>query len=346
MGRMVDGRWVDDETLGAYKDGRFERAETSLRSWVTTDGAAGPSGVAGFAAESGRYHLFVALNCPWAHRTLLARLLNGLTDHVSLSVAAPARTVDGWVFDAEGRFADPVLGSSALHEVYAAGADAYSGRVTVPVLWDKNSGQIVSNESAEIVRMLNDAFGSVAPGSPDFYPPSLRAEIDEVNERVYREVNNGVYRAGFARTQAAYDEAFDTLFAALLAVMTYRPIIALQRIWRDPLVEWTNRLMTGAYAKRFERICKSHVAFLTPEPPVHRETEWAFDYADAERLLTEYRALILGMGYSYSFLQEIRVTKADPFWASPSYGRDSLWLSHYNMDRDDRWMAQRTRFEE
>lgn len=212
---MVDGRWVDDETLGTYQDGRFERAETSLRSWVTSDRSAGPTGSGGFVGASNRYHLFVALNCPWAHRTLLARLLNGLTDHVSISVAAPTRTSDGWVFDADGRFSDVLLGVSSLHEVYAAGAEAYSGRVTVPILWDKLSGQIVNNESEEIVRMFNDAFESVAPGIPDFYPPALRAEIDTVNERIYREVNNGVYRAGFARTQEAYDEAFDVLFEAL-----------------------------------------------------------------------------------------------------------------------------------
>ena len=131
-----------------------------------------------------------------------------------------------------------------------------------------------------------------------------------------------------------------------LAVLTYRPMIALQRLWRDPLVAWTNRLLGGAYAKRFERICKSHAAFLTPDPPVHRETEWAFDYADAAELLREYRGFMLGSGYSYNFVQEIRFTGRDDFWLSPSQGRDSIWLSMYNIDGDERWLAQRAQFEE
>ena len=215
MGRMVDGRWMNDEALGAYRDGRFQRAETTLRSWITTDGSAGVTGVGGFAGESGRYHLFVALNCPWAHRTLLARLFNQLTEHISVSIASPSRTPDGWVFDSEGRFADSLLGARALHGVYAEGADSYSGRVTVPVLWDKNMGVIVSNESSDIVRMFNSGFDGVAAPSSDFYPEGLRAEIEAVNERVYPSLNNGVYRAGFARTQQAYDEGFDAVFETL-----------------------------------------------------------------------------------------------------------------------------------
>lgn len=212
---MVDGNWVDEQTLSADNDGRFKRAETTLRDWITFDGGPGPNGADGFLAETGRYHLFVALNCPWAHRTLLARLFNRLEQHISISIASPSRTDAGWVFDSSGRFSDSLLGVNALSEVYGAGVDRYSGRVTVPVLWDKQTGRIVSSESAEIVRMFNSAFVNVAAASADFYPDALRDEIDRVNARVYRDVNNGVYRTGFARTQEAYEEGFDAVFSAL-----------------------------------------------------------------------------------------------------------------------------------
>ena len=215
MGGMVDGKWMDDSALGTYQDGRFQRAETTLRSWINPTGDAGPTGDGGFRGESGRYHLFVALNCPGAHRTLLARLFNGLGDHITTSIASPRRSEDGWIFDASGRFSDSLLSAAALHEVYAMGAAAYSGRVTVPVLWDRQRGCIVSNESADIVRMFNSGFAGLAAPSADFYPEGARTEIDAVNDRVYRHLNNGVYRAGFARTQEAYDEGFDAVFETL-----------------------------------------------------------------------------------------------------------------------------------
>ncbi len=215
MGKLVDGVWTEDEgAIGAARAaGRFERAESLLRNWVTPDGLPGPSGVGGFAAEPGRYHLYVAINCPWAHRTRLVRHLKGLDGIVSQSVARPRRTDQGWVFDNE--FKDHELGKAALHEVYTESDPTYSGRVTVPVLWDRQKQTIVSNESAEIVRMFNSAFDRVGATELDFYPVELRDEIDALNEEIYTNVNNGVYRAGFARTQAAYDEAVTAVFETL-----------------------------------------------------------------------------------------------------------------------------------
>lgn len=215
---MIEGKWTTDEDASAlsFADGRFHRAPSVIRHWVTPDGAPGPTGEGGFKAEANRYHLFVSLNCPWAHRTLIFRVLKGLTDGIGVSVTLPRRTDQGWVFDdASDRFRDECLGKAALWEVYAAGQPSYTGRVTVPVLFDTRSRRIVSNESADIIRMLNGAFDRVGATSVDYYPQALRPEIDALNDRIYRTVNNGVYRAGFARTQEAYEEAFDQLFETL-----------------------------------------------------------------------------------------------------------------------------------
>lgn len=216
MGSMIDGQYFrDGETARTDANGEWKRTPSIVRNWVTTDGDTGPTGVGGFKAEAGRYHLFVAWNCPWAHRSLLARTIKRLEAAISISIALPRRNEDGWIFDTDGEFSDPLLGVGAMHEVYARGVDRYTGRVTVPVLWDKQTGQIVSNESADIVRMLNAAFGEVAPDAPDLCPPELVDDIDRWNELIYRTVNNGVYRAGFASTQSAYEtaarEVFDTL---------------------------------------------------------------------------------------------------------------------------------------
>jgi putative glutathione S-transferase len=218
MGVMIDGKWTTDEQASAltYEDGRFVRAPSVLRHWVTPDGSPGPTGEGGFAAEPGRYHLFVAFGCPWAHRTLIFRKLKGLEDAISVSVALPRRTDQGWVFDAASEtYAERLLGKHALWEIYADGGPGYTGRVTVPVLYDKQSGRIVSNESADIIRMLNSAFDAVGANGTDYYPEPLRPEIDALNERIYSTLNNGVYRAGFAMTQAAYEEACDEVFETL-----------------------------------------------------------------------------------------------------------------------------------
>ena len=216
MGKLLDGKWVDDETGTTNADGKFRRSKALLRNWVTADGAPGPTGEGGFKAEAGRYHLYIAINCPWAHRAAIFRKLKRLEDAVSLSICAPRRTDQGWVFDPdEERFHDRLLGAESLHQVYTTARPDYSGRVTVPVLWDKQRRTIVSNESAEIIRMFNGAFGAVSGEDTDYSPPDLTAEIDALNETIYARVNNGVYRAGFARTQEAHEEAATALFDTL-----------------------------------------------------------------------------------------------------------------------------------
>ena len=190
------------------RDGRFERQESAFRGRVTADGSSG------FPAEAGRYHLYVALACPWSHRALIARRLKGLEEAVGISYADPFRDARGWAFSG-GEYVDEVNGWAFLSEAYAATDPGFSGRVTVPVLWDTRTGTIVSNESSDIMRMFNDGFGALARSAVDLCPPTLREEIDAVNAFVYENVNNGVYRAGFATTQEAYDEAYERLFEAL-----------------------------------------------------------------------------------------------------------------------------------
>lgn len=216
MGFLLNGAWTQDDALPTTQGGAFIRRESQFRNWITPDGAPGPSGEGGFAAEAGRYHLHVSLACPWAHRALIFRALKGLEDMISLSVTHWLMADQGWSFaPGPGVVGDPILGAAHLHEIYTAAAPDYSGRVTVPVLWDKARGRIVNNESAEIIRMLNSAFDGIGARPGDYYPAELRPEIDALNARIYAAVNNGVYQAGFARSQAAYDAAISPLFETL-----------------------------------------------------------------------------------------------------------------------------------
>jgi putative glutathione S-transferase len=215
MGKLVAGAWLDDDQL-TDDSGAFVRVDSVVRHWVTRDGAPGPSCSGGFKAEKGRYHLYVALNCPWAHRAIIFRKLKRLEEVISISCVRPRRSDQGWIFDADdAAYRDDLFAKSALHEIYTEATPDYTGRVTVPVLWDKQRHTMVSNESAEVIRMLNDAFAGLADETPDYYPLDQRAEIDALNERIYRHINNGVYRAGFARSQAAYEEAVVPLFETL-----------------------------------------------------------------------------------------------------------------------------------
>jgi len=206
VGKLVDGIWRDDDQL-TDAAGAFVRADSVVRHWVTRDGAGG------FKAEAGRYHLYVALNCPWAHRAIIFRKLKRLEDVISISTVRPRRNDQGWVFDAG--YPDDLMAKSVLHEVYTEAAPDYTGRVTVPVLWDKHGHTMVSNESSEIIRMLNSAFVDIADETPDYCPADQLVEIDALNARIYDTINNGVYRAGFARSQAAYAEAVEALFETL-----------------------------------------------------------------------------------------------------------------------------------
>jgi len=216
MGLLIDGVWHDRWYDTAKTGGRFERQASRFRNWVTPDGAPGPSGEGGFAAAPGRYHLYVSLACPWAHRTLIFRRLKRLEDVVSVSVVHWHLGENGWEFrKGPGCTPDHAGGARYLREVYTKAQPNYTGRVTVPVLWDRQRGTIVNNESAEIIRMFNSAFDAWGDSSLDFYPKALRAQIDAINARVYDSVNNGVYKAGLATSQEAYEEAFDALFATL-----------------------------------------------------------------------------------------------------------------------------------
>ncbi|MDX2369353.1 MAG: glutathione S-transferase family protein [Colwellia sp.] len=216
MGLLVDGKWHDQWYDTESSGGRFERKAPSFRNWITADGSAGPSGVGGFKAEANRYHLYVSLACPWAHRTIIYRKLKGLEGMISMSVVNAYMGEEGWTFaPGEGVIADPILNATNAHEIYTAAQADYTGRVTVPILWDKQTNTIVSNESPEIIRMFNSAFDQVGALAGDFSPPELLAEIDALNEYIYPTINNGVYRAGFATTQAAYDEAVVEVFDAL-----------------------------------------------------------------------------------------------------------------------------------
>lgn len=216
MGLLIDGKWHDQWYDTAANKGRFVRKESQFRNWITADGAAGPTGNDGFGAEAGRYHLYVSYACPWAHRTLIFRAIKGLEQMISVSVVHPYMGEVGWTFEAgEGVVADPINGAKFLHQVYTAAQADYTGRVTVPILWDKKAGAIVSNESSEIIRMLGSAFDEIGATSGDYYPTELRTEIDALNERIYDTVNNGVYKAGFATTQEAYAEAVTPLFDSL-----------------------------------------------------------------------------------------------------------------------------------
>jgi glutathionyl-hydroquinone reductase len=212
MGLLIDGVWRDDShDIKRMQDGRFVRPQTRYRNWVTPDGSPGPTGEGGFPAARGRYHLYVALSCPWAHRTVIFRRLKALEDLISMSVVEPIQRDNGWEFAVQ----DAANGKQNLAEIYLLADPRFSGRVTVTTLWDKERRTIVNNESAEIIRMFNSAFDAFTPVKTDYYPEAFRAEIDSINARIYENINNGVYRAGFATAQAAYEEAFRGVFTVL-----------------------------------------------------------------------------------------------------------------------------------
>jgi glutathionyl-hydroquinone reductase len=216
LGQLIDGvwstQWYDTKSTG----GSFKRAQSAFRNWITPDGSAGPSGKGGFTAEADRYHLYVSYACPWASRALIFRKLKGLEEIIPYSVVS-AKMADetGWTFTLPDSTGDKLLGKEHLWQVYKEAVPDYTGRVTVPVLWDKKTGTIVNNESSEIIRMMNSAFDGLTGNTDDYYPEALRERIDAINARVYDDINNGVYKAGFATRQEAYEEAVTKLFAAL-----------------------------------------------------------------------------------------------------------------------------------
>ncbi len=255
MGLLVDGKWHDQWYDTKATEGRFVRSASQFRNWVTADGSAGPSGEGGFKAEAARYHLYVSLACPWAHRTLIVRALKKLENIISVSIVDYLMAEEGWTFTGrDGGTQDHLYGAKRFYEIYTRADPHYSGRVTVPVLWDKQRQTIVSNESAEIIRMLNTAFNDFGDASLDLYPENLRSEIDALNDFIYPNINNGVYRAGFATTQAAYEEAYQNVFDALDKI---EAILAKQRyLTGSQLTEADWRLFTTLI--RFDPVYVGH----------------------------------------------------------------------------------------
>lgn len=228
MGMLIEGQWVEQSLEALSKNGEFVRESAQLRDWITPDGAPGPGGEQALVARGGRFHLYVSLACPWAHRALLMRKLKGLEQLIGVSVTSPLMLSQGWSYiEEEGSSGDPVNGVRYHRELYTLTDPDYTGRVTVPVLWDCHQGRIVNNESADVMRILNTAFNDLTGNELDLYPPSLRSEIDALNERIYERVNNGVYKTGFASEQRVYEKHFDALFEildeleALLATRRY-----------------------------------------------------------------------------------------------------------------------------
>ena len=217
MGQLVDGQWHDVWYDTKKTGGAFKRSTAAFRNWITADGSAGPSGKAGFEAESGRYHMYVSYACPWAHRALVFRKLKGLENHISVSAVHPDMLSDGWTFETDdhGATGDDLFGLPFARDIYLKADPEISGRVTVPILWDKKQETIVSNESSEIIRMFNSAFDGMTGNTDDYWPAEMRDDIEEVNARVYSSVNNGVYKSGFATSQEAYDAAVGPLFDSL-----------------------------------------------------------------------------------------------------------------------------------
>jgi len=282
MGLLIDGewrdKWYDTESTG----GKFERSTSKFRNWVTADGSAGPSGKSGFQAQSGRYHLYVSYACPWAHRALIFRALKDLTDHISVSVVHPDMMEDGWTFatDFEGATGDTLFGSDFLRDIYIKADPNFTGRVTVPVLWDKAQNTIVSNESAEIIRMFNSAFNEITGNTDDYWPTDLREQIADINERVYETVNNGVYKAGFATSQDAYDDAVHPLFDSLTwleSILENNRFLA-----GDKLTEADWRLFTTL--ARFDLVYHTHFKCnhkrLTDYPNLWAYTRQLYQHAD------------------------------------------------------------------
>ncbi|MBF0715593.1 glutathione S-transferase family protein [Gemelliphila palaticanis] len=249
MGLLVEGKWVDQWYDTKSTGGKFVRTVTQFRNTIT------PEGETGYKAEKGRYHLYVSLACPWASRTLMVRKLKGLEDYITVSVVHPHMLEHGWTFEeGEGVIGDPIFGAKYLHEIYTHAKSDYTGRVTVPVLWDKKTNTMVNNESAEIIRMFNTAFNHLTGNTEDFYPENLQKEIDEINDFIYDNVNNGVYKSGFSTAQDVYEEEVTKLFAALDKLEDH--LADKKYLFGDKLTESDIRLFTTLV--RFDPVYFGH----------------------------------------------------------------------------------------
>ncbi|HEY9202257.1 MAG TPA: glutathione S-transferase family protein [Gammaproteobacteria bacterium] len=254
MGMLINGELADSWLDKELDEGEFKRMESSFRHWVTADGSAGPSGNSGFRAEADRYHLYISDACPWAHRTVIFRKLKQLENIIGLSCVEAEMLNDGWTFAEQGKYSDSLHGFRYAYQLYQKADPHFTGQITVPILWDKKTGTIVNNESSEIIRMLNSAFNEFTEVKTDFYPAHLQAEIDAVNQPIYDNINNGVYRCGFATTQAAYEKAFDQLFEQL--ELTEQRLAQQRYLCGDQITEADWRLFTTLV--RFDAVYFGH----------------------------------------------------------------------------------------
>ncbi|TWI35857.1 glutathione S-transferase family protein [Paracoccus sulfuroxidans] len=326
MGLLVDGVWHDQWYDTDASGGRFQRSETSWRNWITPDGSPGPSGRGGFPAVSGRYHLYVSLACPWAHRALIYRRIKGLDAHIDVSTVHPDMLADGWEFrtDFPGATGDRLYGLPYLRDIYLRADPKASGRVTVPILWDKEQQTIVSNESSEIIRMLNSAFDGLTGNRDDYWPQDLRAKIDALNSRIYDTVNNGVYKAGFATTQAAYDEAIGPLFDSLDWL---EDLLSRNRyLTGDRLTEADWRLFTTLV--RFDPVYHTHFkcnrAWLREYPNLWGWTRELYQWPGVAETV-DFGHIVRHYHYSHATINPNRIIPINPVidWDAP-HGRDRL----------------------
>ena len=326
MGKLVDGEWHDvwydtDET-----DGEFVRSDTGYRNWITPDGAAGPSGEGGFPAEAGRYHLYVSYACPWAHRTLIFRKLKGLSDLIDVSVVHPEMLSDGWSFDDDwnGATGDRLYGLPFLRDIYTKADPNASGRVTVPVLWDTERETIVSNESAEIIRMFNSAFDGLTGNRDDYWPEEMRDAIEPVNQRIYDTVNNGVYKAGFATSQQAYDEAVTALFTSL--DWLEERLSGRRYLMGDRVTEADWRLATTLF--RFDPVYHTHFKcnrdYLRDFPALWAYARELYQWPGVAETV-HFDHIVRHYHYSHETVNPNRIIPINPVldWTAP-HGRDRL----------------------
>ncbi len=326
MGLLIDGKWEDQWYDTKSTGGAFKRSEAQFRNWVTSDGSAGPSGDAGFKAESGRYHLYVSHACPWANRTMIFRALKGLEEHISVSVVHPDMLGEGWTFasDFEGATGDTLFGTEFARDIYIKAQPDVTTRVTVPILWDKQRETIVSNESSEIIRMFNSAFNEVTGDQQDFYPEALRSQIDEINKRVYDEINNGVYKSGFATTQKAYDSAVHTLFEALDWV---EDILSKSRyLTGDHVTEADWRLLTTLV--RFDPVYHLHFKCnrkrIIDYPNIWAYTRELYQWPGVAGTI-HFDHIVRHYHYSHDTINPYRILPINPEidWQAP-HGREAL----------------------
>ena len=326
MGLLIDGKWEDQWYDTKSTGGAFKRSEAQFRNWVTSDGSAGPSGDAGFKAESGRYHLYVSHACPWANRTMIFRALKGLEEHISVSVVHPDMLGEGWTFasDFEGATGDTLFGTDFARDIYIKAQPDVTTRVTVPILWDKQRETIVSNESSEIIRMFNSAFNELTGDQQDFYSEALRSQIDEINKRVYDEINNGVYKSGFSTTQKAYDNAVHTLFEALDWV---EDILSKSRyLTGDQVTEADWRLLTTLV--RFDPVYHLHFKCnrkrIIDYPNIWAYTRELYQWPGVAGTI-HFDHIVRHYHYSHDTINPYRILPINPEidWQAP-HGREAL----------------------